>query len=246
MNRNESFPASGVSALEINLAWATLEAVTDNVSEIQMLISGNEEDVDDLRVGLTDGVLRAEQPAYGLTAHLGMVRWMQVVIRLPMNWKGAVSLNTVAGPLRARGIQGSDVVLRTVSGDLWGSDLHAITLKMRTVTGALNCREARAEKGLLRTVSGSFQLEGARFRNLKLVSASSDLRAEFDEPFETVEANSVAGNIEILAPVEAANITLRKETGRLRTGGVSITDDGPVIRATTVSGILTVTYKEPR
>ncbi len=244
MNRNENYPAASVAVLDVNLAWATLELVADDVEEIQVLVSGNEEDVDDLRTGLKDGTLRVEQPAYGLTPKITMVRWMQVVVRLPRTWKGVIGAGTVAGCLRASGLTGSDVVLATVSGDLSATGTEAIALRVRTVTGALNLAEARAEKLTLRTVSGLLRVQRGDFRFIRVNSAASDVDLDLDAPMERLDATTVAGDIRIDAPIRMACITLRSATGRLRTGGVSITDEGPVIAANTVSGGLLVTCKE--
>jgi hypothetical protein len=244
MNRNESYPASGVAALDVNLAWATLELVTDSVQDVQVLVSGNESDVDDLRTGLENGKLTVEQPAYGLTPRIAVVRWMQVVVRLPRTWKGVIGAGTVAGCLRASGLTGSDVVLATVSGDLSATGTEAIALRVRTVTGALNLAEARAEKLTLRTVSGLLRVQRGDFRFIRVNSAASDVDLDLDTPMERLDATTVAGDVRITAPLRMACISLRSATGRLRTGGVSITDEGPVIAASTVSGGLTVTCKE--
>ena len=244
MNRNESYPASGVAVLDVNLAWATLELVTDSVQEVQLLISGNEEDVDDLRTGLTDGKLTVEQPAYGLTPRIATVRWMQVVVRLPETWKGVIEAGTVAGCLRAVGLTGSDVTLATVSGDLSGANLSAINLRTRTVTGSLNLVNVGAEQGTVRTVSGLMHLHHGDFRQLRINSAASDVDVDLDAAFDRLDVTTVAGDVRIMAPVRMANITLRSATGRLRTNGVSITDEGPVLSASTVSGGLQVTCKE--
>ena len=244
LNRNENYPAASVAVLDINLAWATLELVADDVEDVQILVSGNEEDVDDLRTSLTDGKLLVEQPAYGLTPRIATTRWMQVVARLPRSWKGAVEATTVAGCLRAAAVKGSDVVLATVSGDLSAAGVEAITLRTRTVTGALSVTETRAEKFTLRTVSGLTRVLRGDFRFLRLNSAASDLDLDLDAPPEKLEATTVAGDVRITAPLRTACISLRTATGRLRTGGVSITDEGPVITASTVSGGLSVVCKE--
>ncbi len=244
MNRNESYPASGVAALDVNLAWATLELVTDSVQDVQVLVSGNESDVDDLRTGLENGKLTVEQPAYGLTPRIAVVRWMQVVVRLPETWKGVIEAGTVAGCLRAVDLTGSDMALTTVSGDLSGSNLSAINLRARTVTGALNLVNVGAEQATVRTVSGLMHLHHGDFRQLRINSAASDVELDLDAPFDRLDVTTVAGDIRVLAPIRMGNITLRSATGRLRTNGVSITDEGPVLAASTVSGSLQVTCKE--
>ena len=52
MNRNESFPALNVSALNVRLGWANLEIMVDDVEDIQVLRSGDEGEISEMKVAL--------------------------------------------------------------------------------------------------------------------------------------------------------------------------------------------------
>ena len=66
MNRNESFPALDVSTVTVHLAWASLEMIVDDVEDIQVLVSGDAGDVEDLKLLCQEGRLLVEQPTYGI------------------------------------------------------------------------------------------------------------------------------------------------------------------------------------
>ena len=70
MNRNESFPALDVSTVTVHLAWASLEMIVDDVEDIQVLVSGDAGDVEDLKLLCQEAVsythLRAHETRHAL------------------------------------------------------------------------------------------------------------------------------------------------------------------------------------
>ncbi len=243
MSRNETFDAASVTRLEAGLAWATLEITADGVDCIQLIVAGTPEDVEDLRAGTENGILKVEQPAYGLSARINSERWMQVTIRVPRDWKGEVACSTVAGLLRARGLSGTDFSLSTISGGLRASELHAMTMSLRTVTGGLTAAGIRSDSLSLRTVSGGIVVEEAAARKVKAVTVGADLSLDLTEVPERIDLNSVSGDLAVSLPAETAEISLRAVTGKLRTAGVAPGGDGPAITANAVSGNLTVSKR---
>ncbi len=241
MNRNETFDASLITGLGIKMAWATVELMSDDVKSIQLLVSGSQDDVDDLRVSQSNGRLTLEQPAYGFSTRIATERWMQVTLRIPRDWRGEVRASTMTGLLQVRGLAGTDFSFSTVSGTLRVNGLNCMTAVLHTVSGLLDVCGIAAEKGGLRTVSGDLSLYRGAFRQLKLTSVSGMVVAGLDEAFETLDVNTVSGAIAIQAPIERAKISLRSVTGKLKTEGVENGDGGPVISANSVSGGLTVT-----
>ncbi len=240
MNRTETFDALALHTISIRLAWATLEILSDEVSAFQLLVSGDDMDVEDLKVSTSEGTLTIEQPAYGLTRHLTVVRWMQVILRVPREWKGAVDASTIAGPLKARGLSGTDLTLDTVSGDLHVMSLKAIGLGLHTVTGVLVADGLSAEQLNLRTVSARLAAEHADAEKVRISTVSGDVSAELSGRLEKLDVNTVAGDVQLTVPFEAANISYRAATGKLRTSGVSIAEEGPEVSVTSVSGSLLV------
>ena len=240
MNKILTFSPASVTSMEVHLAWASLEILADDVDELQIMAAGDDNDVNDLKVEEKAGKLTIEQPTYGLTIKLNGERWMQILIRLPRSWKGSVDANTIAGPLRARGVQGTDITFDTVSGDLRAANLSAIALSLRTISGAIQAQGVACDQLGLRTVSGKVALNGVGCMSCRLSGVSADQRVEFSRPFDKLDATTVSGDIDLYAPLTQADIALRAVTGRVLTSGVSIVENAPQVRGTSVSGNLAI------
>lgn len=237
MNRNEVFAAGEVARLEPRLAWATLEIGADDVENVQVLVSGSDAEVEDLKISLEGGTLSMEQPSYGLTPRIDLVRWMQVSVRLPRSWRGAVTASTITGPLRARGLEGTDISLETVSGDLRASDIRAIDAKIHTVTGRVLCAALESERLGLRTISGAMQLEGLSARQVRLGTVSGDCLLTFAQPFQSLEGTSVSGDISVNAPMAELALSTRGMASRVSLDGISQSEDAAArVSLTLVTG----------
>lgn len=240
MNRNESFTGSQVNTLAVHLAWASLEMMVDDVADIQVMVSGDDNDVTDLKIACADGRLLVEQPTYGLSMKLNTKRWMQLFLRIPRDWKGAVDASTISGALNARGLTGSDLALETVSGDLRASSLSAITLALKSATGDIQASALSADKLSLRSVSGMIALQGVTAQQAKSASVSGETSVEFLAPIERMESSTVSGRVRIFVPLEVADVTFAALSGKLRTSGVSLQEGAPVIRVNSISGDLEI------
>lgn len=237
MNRNEAFSSMQVSSLTAHLAWASLDVMVEDVEQIQVCISGAEKDVKELRVECLDGVLLVEQPAYGIKT-LGTEHWMQIILRVPREWKGSVDLNTISAPLSIRGLTGTDFILDTVSGDLTAARLQCMTAVLRSVSGRVRGDELSGQHLTLRTVSGDIAVQRACFDGFRINTVSGETDLDAAQPFEKLEGLSVSGSIRVNAPMPTVNAALRSVSGRLLTNGVSIQPDAPEIRISSVSGNL--------
>ena len=245
MSRNERFDPKAITRIAVGLAWATLELTSDSVTDLQLLVAGTPDDVDDLKISMDTGVLSVEQPAYGLSTRINSERWLQVTLRIPADWKGEIAASTMSGPLRARGLTGSDFSVSTISGNLRANELCAMTLSLRTVSGSLHATDLKADALSLRTVSGSLSAERTEAQKVKVTSVSGDINLSLTESPERTDINSVSGDSALELPAECAKISLRSVSGKLRTAGVTQTDDSPVVCATTVAGDLTVSRMQP-
>lgn len=244
MNRNESFSAAEVTELALHLAWASVDIMTDDVSDIQVMISGNEADVTDLKLVCQDGRLLVEQPTYGLSIKLNTERWMQVLLRIPPQWKGALDANTISAPLKVRGISGTDLQLDTVSGDIRADGLNGITIALRSVSGTINANTLGAEKLSLRSVSGDITIDNADACRYKLNTVSGETSIDMIAPFDRLDGVTVSGSVRVYTPVFEADAVLRSVNGRLRTSGVSITEQAPLIHVKSVSGDLEINHQD--
>lgn len=240
MNKIETFSPTQITGVEAHLAWASLEVLADDVNELQVMAAGNDKDVSDLRIQEKEGRLVVEQPTYGLSIKLNSERWMQIVIRLPRSWKGALDMSTITAPLRARGISGTDVTLDSVSGDMRAANINAIALTLRQVSGGIQAQDLNCDHVSARTVSGKVRLSEVACLTAKLSGVSGDQRMECTRVFERVDVNTVSGDVELYAPLTQADIALRAVTGRVLTGGVSIVENAPQVRGTSVSGNLAI------
>ena len=92
----------------------------------------------------------------------------------------------------------------------------------------------------LRTVSGKVTLNGVGCMSCRLSGVSADQRVEFSRPFDKLDATTVSGDIDLYAPLTQADIALRAVTGRVLTSGVSIVENAPQVRGTSVSGNLAI------
>ena len=240
MYRNETFRMDDVDRIEASLAWASLEMIHDDIPSIQVMISGDENDVSDLRVELSGRKLSVSQPAYGISPKIISQHWMQVFIRIPAAWKGAITGYTTTAVLNARGLSGTDIHLETVTGDLRASSIDGIALVLRTISGRIQGEGLNGRTLSCRTVTGTVKLSGCAFQEYQLNGMSADQTIELSEGFTSMEGSTVSGDVSIFAPVQAAEITLRAVTGRLRVCGMENRRGDAPIRFTSVSGCLTV------
>lgn len=246
MNRNENFPAILVSALAVHLAWASLDVMVEDVEQIQLYITGDENDVKDLRIACEENRLTVEQPSYGINLKsLGSQRWMQVMIRLPRSWKGAVDLNTISAPMNVRGLTGTDFTLDAVSGDITAAGLQSITAALRTVSGSIKAEEIYGERLSLRTVSGDITVRACGYDAYRINTVSGQADLDLVQPFEKLDGVSVSGNMRLFAPMDCINASLRSVSGRLLTQGVSIQPGAPEARVSSVSGNLEINCSDP-
>ncbi|MBE5803898.1 MAG: DUF4097 domain-containing protein [Clostridiales bacterium] len=237
MNRNESFPAILVSALTVHLAWASLDVMVEDVEQIQVFISGAEKDVHDLRVTCEENRLTVEQPSYGINLKsLGAEHWMQIMIRLPLSWKGSVDLDTISAPLNVRGLSGTDFTLDTVSGDISASDLRSMTAALRSLSGSIRAENISGEKLNLRSISGDITVRSCGYDVYRVNTVSGQTDLDMTQPFERLDCVSVSGNVRVFAPVEYVDASLRSVSGRLLTRDVSIQHGAPEAKASSVSG----------
>ena len=237
MNRNEAFPPILVNTLCAKLAWASLDVVVEDVEQIQVFVSGAEGDVKDLRVACQEMCLTVEQPNYGINLkNLGSERWLQVMIRLPLSWKGAVDVNTISAPLTVQGLSGTDFTLDTVSGDLTATGLSSITTALRTVSGTIQAADVYGEKLSLRSVSGDITGRGCSFDTYRINTVSGQVDLDMERPFDKLDGASVSGDVRIFTPMTCADAALRSVAGRLLTRGISIQQGAPEARLSSVSG----------
>ncbi len=242
MNRNEFFQALPVTKLILRLTGAALEICTDDIEDIHVMVSGAKTDVEALRIAAAGDTLTVEQPVKAMAKSATAANsWLQLAIRLPRTWKGAIDGRTVGGWMNIRQVSGTDLSAESVSGILMLSDLNFLTLSARTVTGDVKINQAECGKCSLFSTSGALTAMRSKMRSCSASTVTGFVTLDLVSPFEEIALNSVTGDLCVDAPITECDAVLRSVSGRIRTSGVSILESGPKLRATTVSSDLDLT-----
>lgn len=153
---------------------------------------------------------------------------------VPSRWKGTVSASTVTGTLDLRDLSGSDLSASTVSGAVSVTNLEGITLCLKTVSGPVKGSALYAEEASLRTMSGEIGIENGAFRHISVRTAAGMVQMALSAPPEAVKCLSAFGSVRVFSPLDSADACIRSLTGRLRTGGVSLTEGAAAFSAVTL------------
>lgn len=242
MNRNEFIQALPVTKLTLRLTSAALEICTDDIEDIHIMISGAQLEVEALRLTETAGTLLLEQPVSTLARSAAAASsWLQIAIRLPRSWKGAIEARTVTGWMTLRALGGSDLSLDTVGGMIMGTELNFITVSARSVTGDVKLSCMNCEKLSMFSTSGSLTALATSLTTGSASTVTGIIALDLTAPFEELTLNSVTGDLCVDAPILECDALLRSVSGRIRTGGISIVEGAAKLRATTVSSDLDMT-----
>jgi len=241
MNRNEFFHALPVTKLLLRLTSASVEICTDDIEDIHVMVSGARTDQEALKISESAGVLTLEQPVSALAKSASSSSWMQIAIRVPRTWKGAIDGRSVTGWMNLRSLTGTDLSLDTVSGLVMASDLGFITLSIRAVTGDVKLNQVHCDKCSLLTTSGSLTAMRSSLRTGLANSVTGMITLDLVKAFEELTLNSVTGDLCVDAPLSECDAVLRSVSGRIRTSGISIVEGAAKLRATTVSSDLDIT-----
>ena len=240
MNRNEILEAGSISAIVVRVSWAEVELLADDVKDIQLIISGTDEDVGDISLTQQDGKLRLEQTVRSLAPRLNGIRWIQIMIRVPKDWKGSAEVISVSGDISLRGLTGTDMTAETVSGRIHATDLECITLCLQSVSGTITGSSLWGDTATVKSASGSITLHRSAFRRYKLTEVSGETEIEMAAPFEDFTGNTVSGDVRLTVPMAAVDSRVKTVSGRIRTSGVSLADGAPRLSLAGVSAGLEI------
>ncbi len=241
MNRNEFFPALPVTKLNLRLTSAALEIITDDIEDIHVMASGGKADIEELRIAAAADTLTIEQPVSKLTLVAPATgSWLQLTLRLPRSWKGAVEARSVSGWMTIRGLSGTDMSLDTVSGMVSVSDVSFLTLSARAVTGDVKLLQAGVNKASLFSTSGELTATSVAVNTLSASTVTGDISLDLLAPFEELSLHTVTGDLRVAAPITACDATIRSVSGHIHPEGVEIAEGAPKLRAVTVSSDLDI------
>lgn len=237
MNRNEFFQAMPITRLNIRLTTASLEVCTDDIDDIHVMVSGSKDAADQLRITAASDTLRLEQPRQ---PHPAKGSWLEVTIRLPRSWKGAINARTIYGWMNIRSIAGTDLALYSVSGTIMANDLHFMTIAGHTFSGAVKLQQILCKQAKLTSVRGSLTIADAQLQKAHAFSITSTIALSLLAPFEALTLGSITGDLCIDAPINLCDAVLKSLSGRIRTTGVTVVEGGPKVRAATISSTLDI------
>jgi len=245
MERNETFAAAEMREMSIRLAWAQLEVYADNIDQIQIIASGDETTVNELRIEDRDGILAIEQPQYGLSLDITHGHWMEISVRVPKTWDRPLRLSTISGLVRAKGLGSESISIETISGDLKASELTAGEIAFKTTSGAIHGKRLITKKLTVRSVSGDIGLADTEAKTYRITSVSGDITLEPGSDFDQMEIHTVSGDCSITAELDELRISARTVSGNKAFGDIKQTDDETAssIRYIGVSGDLKITGK---
>lgn len=242
MERNVNYPIANLRDIVIRLAWPQLEIYADDVDQIQVIASGDEYTLGDLRIAVKDDSMVIEQPQYGITLDVTHGHWMQLCVRVPKAWDREIRANTISGLVVARGLGGSRVELETVTGDLKASSLTAGEISLRTTTGTIRGKQLISGRLTGRSISGDIVLDDVSARTLRFTSISGEIKLKLGSEFEQMDIRTVSGDCFVLTEAESLRVSLRSVSGHKTVEGVALTEDAnaPILRVTGVSGNLKI------
>lgn len=241
MNRNEFFQALPVTKLLLRLTDAALEIRTDDIEDIHLMVSGANAAQETLRISESAGVLTLEQPLSAMPRAVAASSWIQIIIRLPRTWKGAIEARSLTGWMDLHALTGTDLSLDTISGRIMAIGLDFITLGIRTVTGDVKLNEAHCDRCSLFSASGILTAMRTSLHSGTASSVTGLITLDLVAPFAELTLNTVSGDLCVDAPITECDAVLRSVSGRIRTSGISIVEGTPRLRAATVSGDLDMT-----
>lgn len=246
MNRNEFKEPLLISRIMLKLTSATLEVCTDDIDDIHIMVSGADGDVKALRIVTNGNQLLVEQPALSLQKNPVSTSWLQVTIRLPLDWKGRIEGRTISGWINVRSLNGSDLVLETVSGLINAAAVTFSDLTLRTVTGDIRITDMTCVRGTLASTSGDVSAQHVSIDQCSATNITGNTALAFRSPFGSITASSVIGDLAIDAPISQCAVIHRSVSGRISSGNVSILGDaGSSVHFSTVSGNLDISRYDP-
>ncbi|NLB89848.1 MAG: DUF4097 domain-containing protein, partial [Clostridiales bacterium] len=231
-----------IEKLEINLSWGQMNIVVEPVDQLQILASGDDESLKELRIEVDDKELVIEQPQFGMYKNINASKWLEVVIRIPKEMHIPIEVQSISGPISARDISGENIHIETVSGKVLLQNIEGKEIYIRSISGAIRCQKLTGRKLKLRTVSGKSVLEQINVQKASYGTVSGDVIMDCSHVFDKMEYNTVSGSLTIYGPMEKISILRRGFRGNVRTEGVTLVEEEnhPTLKINSLTGDVSV------
>lgn len=240
MEKNRTFSPKDVERIRIKLSWAQVEVDAAKADEFQLLIAGDDESVEDLRIEVQSGRLFVSQPQLSSAMDLPRRHWLQIYLRVPPGFAGDLDIDTVSGTVNVHGLSMGEMMLTTVAGAISIREVEASALWLHTVSGAISGSALKAKRCNLRSVSSGIDLSDAALMQTKLFTASGDIRLALAQTSQTLDGQTVSGSVCVMTdgPVRAALHSLSGQF--VVTDGVPMGEGALEVTISSISGDLMI------
>ncbi len=209
MEKNFSFPTSNLDSIVVKTSWPQLEVNFSKIENINLFIAGDNKSVMQIEPKQSSNNLVIEQPQYGLNIDYKNGSWMQIVLNIPIEYKGKLSLNTVSGNCLLHGYNGSELVIDTISAGIIINNIKSDKIKLFSVNGSITAKNIDSNTIKIKTINGKTTLENVYVKKLTSTSVTAPQQYDLIRDYEKIEINSVTGDIEILQPYKKVNANVR-------------------------------------
>ena len=240
MNRNETFSALDTHTICMDMVRSSIDVQSSASNDIQVLISGDDDSVSLLSMEWKDGTLMLSMPMRDRMPNLMSPAWMQILLRLPVSWKGGMELKSQSGNISVNDFTGTDLLIHTVSGHIRVDSSLLIAAELHSTSGILLLQKANVEQIKMSTVSGDMLVKEISCSQLSFNTVSGSCEIHLATPFEKMTGSNVSGDTHVSAPLSEINASLATVTGRILTRNISIQETGPLFRMKSVTGQLEV------
>ncbi len=240
MNRSESYASLETHTIAMDMVRSTIDVYSYDTENIQLLISGDDESVSLLHLEWLNGKLMLSMPMRDRVPNLIAPAWMQIVLRLPRTWKGAMTLKSQSGNISVNGYTGTDFTASTSSGHIRVEEAECLTADIHSISGILLMKNSRCESAKLSTVSGNMLGDRVTCHTAHVSTVSGNVEMIVTDPFKLMTCNSVSGDVHISVPIPEINATFKSVTGRILTNGISIQEKGSELRFNSATGNLVI------
>lgn len=248
MEKNLSFPQEPVSRVRVKLTWAQAEMVSSKGDQLQLIVAGDDESVQELRVEMENDTLLIAQPQLGYAKDIPRRRWLEICVRIPDAWQGDVDVDGVTGAVGAYSIKAQDFSISTVSGPINVRDLSGSMVWLHTVSGAIAAQRVEAKKVNIRSVSSDATLSDSTAQQTKLFTVSGELAVSLMPGSHSVDSQSISGSVCIeVEPGTAVKTAFHSLSGQfLLEDGLQNSEGGLTVTASSVSGDLAIRKRESK
>ena len=153
MNRSESYASLETHTIAMDMVRSTIDVYSYDTENIQLLISGDDESVSLLHLEWLNGKLMLSMPMRDRVPNLIAPAWMQIVLRLPRTWKGAMTLKSQSGNISVNGYTGTDFTF-TISGSIGSRFRVRFGWSQRIVAVFAALRSRGVDDGLIEGLAG--------------------------------------------------------------------------------------------